>query len=341
MRVAMYYNNKDIRIKDIPVPEIGPGELLMKTVASGVCGSDTMEWYRRPKAPLVLGHEVAGKIIKVGKEIKKFKTGDRIVATHHVACNTCYYCFRGNHSACQTLRSTHFDPGGFSELIRVPAINVDRGVLTIPDNVSYEEASFVEPLGCVVRGHRLAGFQLGCSVAVLGCGMTGLLNLQHAIAQGASRIFGIDISDFKLSTAKKLGADHIISATDEVDRIIRNNNEGRLADFVIVCTGASPAIEQALSLVELGGTILYFAPGDPDYNFNFNFNNIWWKGIKIISSYAAAQSDLYTAMELITYGRINVSALITHRIPLDEIQKGFDLVTESADSIKVIIEPNR
>jgi len=340
MRVAMYYNNNDIRIENIPVPDIGPGELLMKTVASGVCGSDTMEWYRATKAPVVLGHEVAGEIISTGSGINKFKAGDRIVATHHVPCNTCFYCFRGNHSACQTLRSTHFDPGGFSEYIRIPAINVDRGVLKIPDNVSYEDASFVEPLGCVVRGQRLAGFQVGYSVAVLGCGMTGLLNLQYANAQGASKAFGIDISDFKLNTAIRLGADYIINASDEIEHVIREHNNGKLADFVIVSTGATPAIEQALSIVESGGTILYFAPAHPDYSFNFNFNNIWWKGIKIISSYAAAQSDLYTAMELITYGRINVSGLITHRIPLHEIQKGFDLVTSSTESIKVIVNPH-
>lgn len=340
MRVAMYYNNRDIRIEDIPVPEIRPGELLMKTLASGVCGSDTMEWYRAPKAPVVLGHEVAGEVVKTGSDVKKFRVGDRIVATHHVPCNTCYFCLRGNHSACQTLRSTHFDPGGFSEYIRIPEINVDRGVVSIPDNVSYEDASFVEPLGCVVRGQRLAGFKVGISVAVVGCGITGLLNLLYAVAQGASKTFGIDIGDFKLQAAKQLGADFVIKATDVTEKIIRDQNDGRLTDFVIVCTGASSAIEQALSLVEYGGTILYFAPAEPDYIFNFNFNSVWWKGIKIISSYAASQSDLFTAMELISCGRIRVRELITHRLPLNEIQKGFELVINSVDSIKVIVNPH-
>jgi len=341
MRVAMYYSNTDIRIEDIRLPETGTGEILIKTIASGVCGSDTMEWYRVSKAPLVLGHEVAGEIINVGENVSKFKVGDRIVATHHVPCNTCYYCLRGNHSACQTLRNTHFDPGGFSEFIRIPEINVDRGVLKIPENVSYEDASFVEPLGCVIRGQRLAGLEAGYTAAVLGCGMTGLLNLQYAKVRGASRIFGIDINEYKLNAALKLGADNIINASDLVGQAIRDNNGGRLADFVIVCTGAATAIEQALTLVELGGTVLFFAPGDPDYNLNFNFNDLWWKGINILSSYAASQSDLFTALALISTKRINVSDMITHRLPLEDIQKGFQLAINSTNSIKVIIEPNR
>ncbi len=339
MRVAMYYNNHDIRIEEIPVPEIGTGEILIKTIASGVCGSDTMEWYRVPKAPIVLGHEIAGEVVKVSDEVTKFKTGDRVIATHHVPCNTCYHCLRGNHSACSTLRSTHFDPGGFSEYIRIPAINVDRGVLKLPNNVSYEEGSFVEPLGCVIRGQRLAGFEIGSSVLVIGCGMTGLLHLQYARAQGAGKIFAIDITNFKLETAKKFGADYTINASDDVLQKIKEINKDRLIDFIIVSTGAITAIEQALGLVELGGTLLYFAPTDPDFNLSINFNDLWWRGIKIISSYAAAQNDLALALELISSSRINVEDMITHRLGLEETQKGFELVENSIDSLKVIIEP--
>lgn len=337
----MYYNNNDIRLEEIPIPEINQGEILIKTIASGVCGSDTMHWYRLPKAPIVLGHEIAGEVTEISGNVKKFKVGDRVIATHHVPCNTCYHCLRGNHSACQTLRSTHFDPGGFSEFIRIPTINVDRGVLNLPDNVSYEEGSFVEPLGCVIRGQRLAGFESGSSVLVIGCGMTGLLNLQYARAQGAGKIFAIDINEFKLDKAKKFGAEFILKANDHVSEKIKGLNEGRLADFIIVNTGAKSAIEQALSLVELGGTILYFAPADPEYRISINFNELWWKGIKIVSSYAAAQSDLSMALNLISNGRINVNDMITHRLPLEETQKGFEMVVISKDSIKVIIEPQK
>ncbi|MDA2921113.1 alcohol dehydrogenase catalytic domain-containing protein, partial [Desulfobacterota bacterium AH_259_B03_O07] len=238
MRAAVYYNNQDIRIEEMNVPEIGPGEILLRTHASGVCGSDVMEWYRLPKAPLVLGHEVAGDIVKVGVGVKHFKEGDRVMATHHVPCNTCYFCLRGNHSACNTLRMTSFEPGGFSEYIRVPSINVDRGVFLLPDNVSFEEGTFIEPLGCVIRGQRLASYKPGNSVLIIGSGISGLLHLQLARAQGAGRIIATDINNYKLNFAKSLGADFTINANEDVATKIREINEGRLADFVIVCTGA-------------------------------------------------------------------------------------------------------
>ena len=153
MRILMYYSNNDVRLEQVPVPQVGPDELLMKVHASGICGSDVMEWYRRDKVPLVLGHEVAGEVVEVGKSVEKWKHGDRVAATHHVPCNTCHYCLRGHHTMCETLLTgTHFYPGGFAEYVRIPAINVERGVFRIPEGVSYERASFMEPLACVLRG---------------------------------------------------------------------------------------------------------------------------------------------------------------------------------------------
>jgi len=340
MRVAMYYKNNDVRLEEMPTPSIGPGEILMRVHASGICGSDLMEWYRLPKAPLVLGHEVAGEVVETGEGVDKFVPGDRVMATHHVPCNTCYYCARGNHSSCQTLRTTHFDPGGFSEFIRIPAINVDRGVLKLPDEVSYDEASFVEPLGCVVRGQRLSGFGITDSVLVMGSGLTGLLHIQLALAQGAGRIFATDINDYRLTAARKFGADCTIKADEDISSIIRKENDGRLADFVVVCTGAKSAIEDAFQLVEPGGTILFFAPSGPDTNISIPFNDFWWSGIKTVSSYAASPSDLVLALELIRAGRVNVRDMVTHRLPLSEAQKGFSMAEEAGDSIKIIIQPH-
>ncbi|UCG81599.1 MAG: alcohol dehydrogenase catalytic domain-containing protein, partial [Desulfobacterales bacterium] len=157
MRVAMYYNNKDIRIEEMSVPSIGPGEVLVRIEASGICGSDVMEWYRIKRAPLVLGHEIAGEVVEVGEGVDRYKKGDRVVASHHVPCNTCRYCLSGHHTVCDTLRGTSFDPGGFAEYVRLPAINVDRGVYHVPNEVSFEEATFTEPLACVLRGQRILG----------------------------------------------------------------------------------------------------------------------------------------------------------------------------------------
>ena len=171
MRVAMYYNNHDVRLEELPVPEIGPGELLLKVEASGLCGSDVMEWYRIQRAPMVLGHEVSGEVVQVGAGVNRYKEGDRMVVTHHVPCNACHWCLSGRHTACDTLHQTNFDPGGFSEYLRIPQINVDRGVFPIPDHVPYEEASITEPLACVYRGQKRANLQPGQNVLVLGSGL--------------------------------------------------------------------------------------------------------------------------------------------------------------------------
>jgi len=341
MKVAMYYNNADVRLEEIPIPKIGSEEILIRVYASGICGSDLMEWYRLPKAPLVLGHEIAGQIVEIGDKVSNFKVGDRVIATHHVPCNTCYHCLRQNHSSCQTLRSTSFDPGGFSEYIRIPAINVDRGVLKLPDEVTYEEASFVEPLGCVVRGQRLAGLRMTDSVLVMGSGMTGLLHIQLAKAQGAGQIIATDVNDYKLGVAKDFGADYAIHADHDIASHIKEFNEGRLTDFVVVCVGAKSVIEQAFDLVEPGGTILFFAPSGPDTKVEIPFNDFWWSGVKILSSYAASPSDLALALELIRSKRVNVGDMVTHRLPLSETGAGFRMVEEGGDSIKIIVEPHK
>ncbi|MFC2170045.1 alcohol dehydrogenase catalytic domain-containing protein, partial [Acidobacteriota bacterium] len=201
MRVAMYHNNNHIQIKNVPLPSIGPGEILMKVEASGICGSDVMEWYRLKKAPLVLGHEVAGQVVKTGENVETFQVGDRVVASHHVPCNTCYCCLSGHHTACETLRRTNFDPGGFSEYIRLPAIHVDRGVFRIPDNLSYEEATFHEPLGCVIRALRIARLKPGQNLLVMGSGIIGTLLINLARALGAGRILAVDLVPFRLEAA--------------------------------------------------------------------------------------------------------------------------------------------
>ncbi|MCU0821293.1 MAG: alcohol dehydrogenase catalytic domain-containing protein [Spirochaetes bacterium] len=238
MRVAMYYSNNDLRIIDKPVPDIGDGEILMKVIASGICGSDVIEWYRRDKVPLVLGHEVAGEVVSVGKGVKYFKDGDRIASTHHVPCNTCHYCLNDHHTSCVTLqKGTHFDPGGFAEYLRIPAINVDRGTFHIPEGVTCEEASFMEPLACVVRGQKGAGVKPGQTVLVVGAGIAGLLHTGLARAGGAGPVFAADTIQSRLEMAKKMGADFSIRADEGMFEKIREKNEGRLADLVIICHG--------------------------------------------------------------------------------------------------------
>ncbi|MCK5198586.1 MAG: alcohol dehydrogenase catalytic domain-containing protein, partial [Spirochaetales bacterium] len=245
MRVGMYYNNKDVRVEELPKPKIGPDEILVKAETCGICGSDVLEWYRIKKAPIVRCHEMAGVIAELGADVDKYKVGQRVFVSHHIPCNTCYYCLNGYHTACDTLHNTNFDPGGFSEYIRVPAINVDRGVFPIPDEMTFDQAAFIEPLACVIRGQRLVDLKPGQTVVVIGSGISGLLHILLAKALGAGRIIATDIDDDRLARAKEMGADVTINAKDDVPGEIFKANDNRLADLVIVCTGAMPAFKQS------------------------------------------------------------------------------------------------
>jgi L-iditol 2-dehydrogenase len=341
MRVAVYYNNRDIRLEERPRPEIGPGELLVRIEASGICGSDIMEWYRLPKAPIVLGHEVAGVVEEVGDGVEGFATGDRVVTTHHVPCNTCRYCLTDRHSVCDTLKATHFDPGGFSELVRLPAINVDRGTFRLPDQVSFEEASFVEPLACAVRALRIARLEPGQSVAVLGSGISGVLFIQLARALGAGPIIATDVDEHRLTEAGRFGADAALPADSDVAAGIREANDGLLAERVFVCTGALAAIRQALGCVDRGGTMMWYAPADPGVTFEFPLLEVWANGTNLVHSYAGPPADMQTALDLIAARRVDVAGMVTHRLGLAETQQGFDMVIEGGDSLKVVVEPQR
>ena len=341
MRVAMYYKNSDVRLEERPVPKIGKGELLVKVMASGICGSDVMEWYRIKKAPRVLGHEIAGEIAEVGGAVKKFKKGDRVFVSHHVSCGKCRYCLDGHESACDTLRATNFDPGGFSEYLRVPEVNVEKGTYLLPDEMSYEDGTFIEPVGCVVRGQRFARVQKGQTVLVVGSGISGLMHVQLAKLNGARKVIATDIIRYRLDAAKRLGADEVIDAKDDVPGRLLELNNGLPADRVIVCTGALPAIDQALKSVDRGGIVLFFAPTEPGVNIPVPLWDIWTNEVSVTTSYAANHSDIIAAIELIRSSKFKTKEMVTHRLGLADAGKGFRLVAEAKDSIKVIIEPQR
>ncbi len=340
-RVAVYYRNDDVRLEERLTPKAGPGELLMRVEASGICGSDVMEWYRIKKAPLVLGHEVAGVVEEVGEGITRFKKGDRVSAAHHVPCNTCKYCLKGEYSVCDTMRSTNFDPGGFAEYIRLPGVNVDRGVFKLPDEVSFEEGTFAEPLACVLRGQRIAGLRPGDSVFVIGSGISGLLHIAAAKAQGAGRIIATDISRFRLDAARNAGADAVFLADKDIIGKSREANGGLGADVVTVCTAAAPAINAAFRCADRGGRILFFAPSMPGETFPFPLYELWRDGVDVFFSYAGPPGDTARAIELLRSRRVMVHGMVTHRLPLAETGRGFQLVAKAQDSVKVIVLPQK
>ena len=323
MKVAVYYNNNDIRIEERPIPKISDGEILVKMKASGICGTDVMEWYRIKKAPRVLGHEIAGEIVE--SKSKKYKPGQRVFVSHHVPCGKCKYCLEGNHTACETLHNGNYYPGGFSEFIRVPEINVDTGTYLLPKNVSYGEGAMIEPLACAVRGIRLINIKKEHSVLVLGSGVSGLLNTQLAKLAGA-KVIATDINGYRLNKAKEFGADEVVNAKEDFD--IK-------ADKIIICTGAMQAVRQAFRCIDRKGTILFFAI--PDKNIEIPTVDFWRNEITLTSSYGAAPLDLEESLELIKNKKIDVKGMITHKLPLEKIQEGFKIAAEAKESLKVVL----
>jgi L-iditol 2-dehydrogenase len=340
MLVAMYYNNRDIRTEEMPTPEIGADEFLLKVMACGICGSDVTEWYRVPKAPKVLGHEATGIIAKIGKNVTNYKVGDRVFVSHHVPCNKCRYCLRGHHTACETLHTTNYYPGGFAQYVRVPKINVEQGVYRLPDDMSFEEGTFIEPLACVVRGQRLAALQKDDAVLILGGGLAGILHVQLARAKGVRNIIVAGVNQYRLRLAEKFGANCTIDARLNVPQELKKINGGRLADQVFVCKGAASAALTALECVDKGGTILFFAVPDPTVRIPVPMTEFWRNEITLKTSYGAAPRDLEESLAVLAQKKLNVADMITHRFSIQQAAEGFRLMAEADKSLKVILEPN-
>ena len=325
MKVAVYYRNKDVRIEERPVPKTGEGEILVKVKASGICGTDVMEWYRIKKAPRILGHEITGDIVET--QSSKYKVGQRVFVSHHVPCSRCKYCKNGHPTACETLHTGNYDPGGYSEFIRVPKINVAYGVYVLPKNVSYEEGTMIEPLACALRGQEAIGVKKGQTVLILGCGISGLLNIRVAKLKGA-KVIATDMEECRREKAQACGADEVYNPKELP--VLK-------AEKVILCTGALPAISQAFQSLDRKGTLLLFAI--PETDIQLPTVDLWRNEMTVTSSYGAAPEDLKNALELIAKGKIPVKDMITHKLPLDQAQEGFRLVTDAGKTLKVVLLP--
>lgn len=324
----------------MPKPEIGPDEFLLKVMASGICGSDVSEWYRVPKAPIVLGHEVAGIIENIGEKVTDFDLGERVFVSHHVPCNKCRYCLKGHQTACETLHTTNYFPGGFAQYIRVPKINVKWGTYKLPSNMSFDEGTFIEPLACAIRGQRLSAVDKDDTLLIIGSGVTGLLHLKLAKTKGLSRIITTDVNPYRLEMAKRFGAQQTIDATEDTAQKLKEANEGRPADKVIVCTGSTQAALAALSCVDKGGTILFFAVPAPVYKIPLPISQFWRSEVSIRTSYGAAPNDLDESLLLLAQKRLVVKDLVTHKLGIRQAAEGFRLTSKAGKSLKVILKPH-
>jgi L-iditol 2-dehydrogenase len=240
------------------------------------------------------------------------------------------------------MHHTNIDPGGFAAYCRVPAINVRQGgVYRLPDNMSFEDATLAEPLGCVLRGQRIAGIRPGQTVVVLGSGIAGLLHILAARAAGARFIAATDVSQYRMDAALGMGADAVFDAREDVPARLKEVTGG-LADLVIMCTGAESAAIQAIQCADRGGTVLFFASTDPGITTPVSINDFFWRrDTTLTTTYAADPQDYQDALNLIAAGKIDVRQMITHRIPLAEASWGFQAVASGHGSIKVIVLPQQ
>jgi len=335
-----YHSNDDVRIVDLPIPEIGPGELLVQLQACGLCASDVMEWYMKPRAPIYPGHEPAGIVVAVGQDVEQFSVGQRVFIHHHVPCMVCHFCLRGSFSQCLTFRATRLYPGGLAEYIRVPALNVQLDVLPLPDELSFEAATLIEPLACCVRGIDRAAIQPGDSVLVLGAGSNGLMLAQLAQQRGAVRVIIIDPIAYRRQRALDAGIDHALdpeSGQENLLQQIYTVNDGRKPDIVLVTPSSISAMQQGFELVGPGGTVLFFAPPSPAAALPIMPNPLFFQEITLRTSYSAGPYETRLALDLLHTGRIRPETVITHRFPLREAAKAFQLVARPGDALKVVI----
>lgn len=329
MKAVRVEKDASVSIAEMPVPRIGPGEALMRTRASGICGSDLLDWYVRGKAGTVLGHEVAGEIVEVGEGVEAFAVGDRIVPHHRAPCLACDACRRGRYVHCRQWRSSRLDPGGMAEYVRIPAGNLARDTLKIPATLSDEEAVWTEPLATVVKAFRRGGFEKGHSILVVGLGSAGQLAVRLARARGASRVVGADRVKSRLALARAGEAADVI----DVDA---GQPEG-LFDLVFVCPGRSEVVRAAAKSVAPGGTLLLFTMAPPEETLALSSNDLYFREVSLVPSYSCGPDDTREALELVSSRKIAVAGLVTHRFPIARARDAFARARDPNDLVKVVI----
>jgi L-iditol 2-dehydrogenase len=338
MKAVRVDGSGGVEVIEAPEPGIGPGEALLRTRVSGICGSDLLDWYVRGKAGTVLGHELAGEIARVGEGVTDFAPGDRVVPHHHAPCFACRECEAGEYVHCAEWRSSRLEPGGMAELVRIPAGNLARDTLKIPEGVSDEEASFTEPLATVVKAFRRGRFAAGRSFFCVGLGTTGQLAVRLARASGAARVGGADRVASRLALARETCADAVLDVDREpVAAGALRLSDGRGFDLVFVCPGKPEVIREAVDAVAPGGTLLVFTMAAPGQTWAVDLNKLYFREIAVVPSYSCGPDDTREALSAIANRRVAVGDLVSHRFRVEAAAEAFARARRAEGSMKVVI----
>ena len=341
MKAAVVKGNSTIEIKNIEKQSLGPGDMLVKMRACGICGSDVEKVFGKYGQPSMrLGHEPAGIITQVGSEISNFSVGDRVFTHHHVACysDDCHECSHGNETMCKKYYESNLEPCGLADEYIVPEWNVKHGgVIKIPDSMLFEEAAMIEPLACCIRAWSKFMYKKNDSVAILGVGPTGIMHALLAKLYGFGKVFCLDLNEFRLDFAKKFETITINSGNTNALEQIKSETASQGVDVVIVSTSSLNALKDAINFVRKGGTIVMFGVPSKGANIDLDMSEVYSKGITIVNSYAASDFDTKEALEKISSKQIDVSQLITHKYNLQDCQKAFAHAKSGDNAMKIII----
>jgi L-iditol 2-dehydrogenase len=347
MRAAVYRGKGRVVVEDVPVPAIAAGEVLIRVAACGICGTDIKKIeYGFVAAPQIFGHEVSGTVVAVGAGVTKWRLGDRVMSFHHVPCGACFYCERRLFSQCPGYKkvglTAGFDPngGGFAQYVRAMPWVAELGMVAIPDGISFDEASFIEPVNTCIKAVEKARVDAGETVLVMGLGPIGLLLMMLSKLRGAS-VIGSDPMPERRAKSLTLGADLAVNPRDGrlLDEV-RERTTGRGADVVLVAVPIPSALTDALTLARPGGRVLLFAQNDPQMKIEFPAAAVGVQEKEILGSYSAAVDRQDEAARLIFSRQLPVNELISHRFSLEEMDRALQLAARpEGDSLKVVIHP--
>lgn len=325
-------------MSEIPVPEIGPGELLVEMKVCGLCGTDIEKVRGEYKAALpILGHEAVGYVTATGQDVSGFQKGDRIFPHHHVPCHGCFYCMHGNETACKRYRGSNIFPGGFSEFFKVPAWNVNGGgVLQLPSSIGFKEASLIEPVGCCIRALDKLGVAPDDTVLIVGAGPVGILH-SILLRTRCARIVISDVFEPRLRCAERAGVENVIDAgKKDVASEVKGLTAGRGADAVIVASANPKAILQALRSVRASGRICLFGVPARGSVLDYDISDLYNGEISMIPSYGATERETLMALAQIDAKGESFRPVITHEFPIEEFESAVETATSGA-AMKVVI----